>query len=301
VSIIVTSSTDNAEAINQAASAGGDELVVAAESDPKGASQHDSTALVIEGVGKGGVASTSDNAAAVREAAENLVDDQEERRETQRPGKTRARLLRRLSRLHSEVEERDQEIARLRAQYEPAAQPRAEARPESNADGQQWQRPQQQQPVDPQQQAIEAFRQGEARLPEQVKQAKERYPDFDESLKKCDAEYPVPALAYLHLVSHVENPAETAYWLSKNPQAVARLWILQSSPQPERMLGELNNISYMLRHGNGTAPTRPQPRTSAAPAPIKPVGSGSARSSADPSTMSFREFKAWREAGGGRR
>ena len=108
MSVIVSSTTDTAEAINQAASAGeNDEVTSPATGEPAGANRNISTVKVD---GRSSVASTSDTPEQVREVAEDLAEHQEEKREAYQ-GKTRQKLLRRLSRLHSEVEERDQRPA----------------------------------------------------------------------------------------------------------------------------------------------------------------------------------------------
>jgi hypothetical protein len=298
VSLTITSTTDTPEQVNQAAVADeGAELIHPAqgESKPEKDEAAPRTVTYAKNI------ASNDPPEAVQEVQKEFDEDKAERRDQYLGSKRQQKLLKRLSRMHSQVEERDVVIDQLRgrlAQYEPPAQNGDGRQVEFSADRQQQatqRQPQQErQPSYPQQEALEVFRQGEARLPEQVKAAAQKYPDFHESLKNCDANFPVPQVAYLHMVSHVENPAEVAYFLSKNPQAVAKLWALQSSPQPERMLSELDAISYMLRNHGNTPSLRPR-ATSAAPAPIRPVngGASTAKSNANPGEMSYQDYKRW--------
>jgi len=249
------------------------------------------------------------------EEPEEEHDEEEEEPEQQaRPvGKTRRKLLRRLSRLHGEnltlqerLEEAEQRIRRMEGGEKPAADAAPMGKPnpkdykdyeayvEALADYKIAQRDQQKAKEAQDEyakQVIEEYNQ-------QVKDARETHDDFDEVVGQS-AQVPIIAINAMY---ELENGAEVAYYLGKHPEVRAEL-LEWNTPGTKGGVGKIfatiNRISEQLQNhssrsnGNATAPARPQPRTSA-PAPIKPVGSSaSSRSTADPGNMSYQDYKRW--------
>lgn len=136
-------------------------------------------------------------------------------------------------------------------------------------------------------QQIEAarFQARQEELAQSLPEARAVYADFDAAIAVAKrADIVSPELSMMILAS--DQPADLAYHLGKNPDLARTL----SHMPPIEAAMQLGRISAGLQ--------RPQPKTvSTAPAPINPVKPGGTAAK-DPSKMSFKEFKAWREAGG---
>lgn len=124
-----------------------------------------------------------------------------------------------------------------------------------------------------------------AEVNDEIPAAMQRYKDFDKALAATqDARNVSPALAELVLES--DKPVDLIYHLGTNPEVARQL----SQMAPLAAARELGRLEASL--------SSPQPKLqSSAPAPITPVkGGGTAARS--PESMNFKEFKAYREAGG---
>jgi hypothetical protein len=135
---------------------------------------------------------------------------------------------------------------------------------------------------------LEEYRAAQSRVAEEEKVFVERHPDYIESVRRLEPgrETPIPPTAYLHTVMNLENPADVAYYLSKSPETLAKLWSLEASGQGVKIIEELNHISSGLRFqgntaqtGAGAAARRERQANSGPPAPIRPVGGSSMSSS----------------------
>jgi hypothetical protein len=307
--LTVTSTTDSAQSVNAAAAAvEGDVLVTPAENDARPASKSDGeyiTPTNSESVGRGGVASTTDTPEQVREAAEDLREERADREEEYLGrGKRERKFRRQISRLVAQRWQRDETIEDLQqrlAAYEgsqtTATNGEAAGAP---ADSQQPQ----QQPPNKLQADIELRREVEAaqaRIPELEKGIEARYPDYAESTAKCGKEFPISPQTYLHMVLHLPNPPDVAYFLSKHPEVVSRLWSLEAQGPQGAMqaMQELNDISGAIRYHDKidkSAPARRQ-QTYSAPPPIKPVGGASAARAPriDDPNLDYQTYKRMRD------
>jgi hypothetical protein len=294
MAIIVSSSTDSPEQVTEAAGLGGAEVIQPAE--PAAGGQEKPYR------GEGGeihatknVASTTDSQSEIEKVQEE-IDETRQERVDEFQGKTRKRLLQRLSRLHSELEQRDQEIARLKTEHAPAAQQNGEAQPESDAGAEQPPgKPTRAQLEEQYQQEMAAI---EAQLtwPYKLEAAKARYSDFDAAVKSAEGhELPIWALRGL---GHFRNGADVLYFLAKNTGYVDEIRELDANGQGTQAFGLLNSISSGLAIGslhNQPAARQPANR-SAAPAPVEPLRGTSARTSrslSDPD-LPFRDFAKMR-------
>jgi len=93
-----------------------------------------------------------------------------------------------------------------------------------------------------------------------------------------------------------DHGAELAYWLGSNPKEAERIAKLG----PVAAIKALAKIEDSLSGGSAEPPAKPKPRASSAPEPISPLGARGSVATKDPDKMTFQEYKAWREAGGGR-
>jgi hypothetical protein len=119
-----------------------------------------------------------------------------------------------------------------------------------------------------------------------------KYSDYDEVVGQ---EIPITQVMQQALLES-DHGAELAYWLGSNPEEANRIAKLG----PVSAIKALAKIEDSLSGGSAEPPAKPKPRASSAPEPISPLGARSSASVKDPDKMSFAEFKAWREAGGGR-
>jgi hypothetical protein len=121
-----------------------------------------------------------------------------------------------------------------------------------------------------------------------------------------DGPMPLPETARLHLLMHVENGPATAYFLSKNPEFVAKLNWLEAQGAGVRVIEEINKISHGIAFRGSAHQQRQasaaQHEKSSGPQPLRHIGGrGPANTAGGYSdSMSQRDYNAWRD-GGGRR
>jgi hypothetical protein len=118
-----------------------------------------------------------------------------------------------------------------------------------------------------------------------------KYDDYDEVVGQ---EIPITGVMQQALLES-DHGAELAYWLGSNPEEAERIAKLG----PVAAIKALAKIEDSVS-GSAATPVKPKPRASSAPEPISPLGARGSAATKDPDKMSFAEFKAWREAGGGR-
>ncbi len=119
-----------------------------------------------------------------------------------------------------------------------------------------------------------------------------KYDDYDEVVGQ---EIPITQAMQQALLES-DHGAELAYWLGSNPKEAERIAKLG----PVAAIKALGKIEDSLSGGSAEPPAKPKPRASSAPEPISPIGARGSAALKDPDKMTFQEFKAWREAGGGR-
>lgn len=124
-----------------------------------------------------------------------------------------------------------------------------------------------------------------AAITEEIPDARVRFADFDKALAMAQRpDVVAPFLSEIILDS--DKPLDLAYHLGSNPDLARQL----SQMAPLAAARELGRLEASL--------SAPQPKLqSSAPAPISPV-KGGGTASKSPETMSFKEFKAFRDAGG---
>jgi len=147
--------------------------------------------------------------------------------------------------------------------------------------------------------------------------ARSKYEDFDTVV---GTDLKIPQVAFNAIV---DSPVGTdvAYFLGTHPEVAAGLAKLspvacvraigrieaqfevkQSAPAPAATPAAAPGASQPKgQAARPAAVQRPKPITSAASAPVEPVGARSARSTKNPDEMSYQEYKQWREEGNGRR
>lgn len=304
MSIIVTSTTGSAADTNAAAEMYGDTLVQPAEDSPARVAEEGGEGNVTPVITSedGRVATTTGNKEECEEVAADLAEEREERKEQYldgpHMGKTRAKLLRRLSRMH----EQNEDLRTRLAQYESGPQ---QAQPQ-NGDGSQEVEPQPQPSLPQNQDQLrwEAARiESEIAYPYKLEAAKARYSDFEQSIKAAD-DHPLPVWA-LEGMRMSPNGPDMVYWLSKHTDYADKILELDRAGQVAKAFELLNSISNGLSigqlHNGASHEPRPRPK-SAAPAPISPVGGGVSRDSGDPGKMQYADYKNWyNQKYGGRR
>ena len=240
-------------------------------------------------------------------------EEEEEEPEEEEPdkpvGKTRRKLLRRLSRLHSEnltLQER-LEAAEAKLRGTKPAEAVSDAKPdpknfkdyeayiEALADWKMEQRDKQRAKTAQDEFLKSMFDD----YNQQIEAARETHDDFDDVVN-TSAQVPIIAINAMY---EMENGAEVAYYLAKHADVRAEL--LEYNEPGHRggvrkILATLDRISAELSpsksspsRSNGDAPVRHRPQ-SAAPAPIRPVGSGaSTRSSVEPGKLPYKDYVKW--------
>ncbi len=151
-----------------------------------------------------------------------------------------------------------------------------------------------------------------------IEEFKKTHADFDAVAQKALADQvPLTQIMITH-VMHSELGPALLYHLAKNPAEAQRIATMNQGPA----LVALGRLEAKLEGGNTSPqPTVEQPSggtTIAAsvgekrtltlvppvnnppPAPITPLGGGSAAVTKDPEKMSLSEYQAWRRAGGGK-
>ncbi|MCK9370115.1 hypothetical protein M0R04_09445 [Candidatus Dojkabacteria bacterium] len=131
--------------------------------------------------------------------------------------------------------------------------------------------------------AIEQAEKPYAELDEKLKVGYEKYTDFEEvvlneKLKLTDA--------MVDATLELQTPHEVLYYLGKHPEESKKI----SEMSIPRMAASLAKIDLVLN-----AP-KPAKKVSQAPEPISPVESNGIITK-DPSTMPFKEYVKWRQAG----
>lgn len=125
----------------------------------------------------------------------------------------------------------------------------------------------------------------QAEISEDLPEARARYADFDKALETArNADVIAPFLA--DMVLEAEQPLDLIYSLGSNPELARRI----SRMNPVAAARELGRLEASL--------SAPKPKyQSSAPAPISPVKGGGTVGKA-PESMSYKEFKVYRDAGG---
>jgi hypothetical protein len=149
-----------------------------------------------------------------------------------------------------------------------------------------------------------------------LESARTKYEDFDTVV---GSDLKIPQVAFNAIVDSPVGP-DVAYFLGQHPDIAASLGKLspvacvraigrietqfgEKSPaaaQPADAPGASQPKQASGQAARPAAVQRPKPITSAASAPVEPVGSRSARSTKNPDEMSYQEYKKWREEGNGR-
>jgi len=302
--ITVSSTTDSQEAVNQAAAHQGSRLVTSQpeEERPEQASEAEQAETDAE----------SEPAEQPEKEDEEESEPEEEQPE-QPVGKTRRKLLRQVSRLNSRnitLQEQLEEATNKIRQFERTGETKpADAAPGGKPD-----------PRDPKFKTYEDYvealadykleqkEQAKAKAAQeeylrgifddynkQVEAARDLHEDFDDAVNVT-----VPTVA-INALYEMDNGAEVAYFIAKHPDIREQL-LEWNNPHLKggyrKIIVELNKISEDL-NGNGSAASsnrnshNSRPRTQA-PAPIRPVsGASNTKSSADPGSMSYQDYKKW--------
>lgn len=286
--IYLTSTTASQEEVDEAATAFGDTLI---------SSDGDGEGYVTPLVHTENVYTTTGTLEETQEVQRDIDEQREEiaARYLGKPLSVRQRMNRLLDDRVEAVkiaEQYQQENKQLRQQLaqtpQPAQQPEGDQQQQASAADQEFRR---------------HYQQAQAALPQREQEARQRIPDLPAILEKCDQETPVSSSCAFHIVQ-LENPFDVAVHLARNPGIIARLWALEAAGRGSDALGELNGLSYALKHNHLSQ--QPQPRQSQparraerqgtpTPAPIRPLGGTSAAtsSSADPGQMDYQQYRRW--------
>jgi chromosome segregation ATPase len=306
MTITVSSTTETQEQLQQAADYG--------LKTGKKASAQPSEVETAEHPEADEAASGAESETAQEEAEQVEAEEEEEEEEEQSAqapvGKTRKKLLRRLSRLHSEnltlqerLEAAEEKLRKAGGEEPSAAGSAAKPNPKDYKDYEAYvealtdwkikQRDLEQAQAAQNEYLKSVFDD----YNQQVEAARQTHDDFDEVV---GSSVQVPVIA-INAMYEMDNGAEVAYYLGQHPEVRAELleW-----NQPgikggvRKMLAKLDRISEDLSKGttpssrsNGS-PVRSKPATSA-PAPIKPVGTSSTRSTVTPDDLSYQDYKKW--------
>ena len=302
MAITVSSTTETQEALQKAADYG---LKTATPAPEVETEEHAPAEKAESGANR--------NQRKTRKSNQNPKKRKRRRKANQRPsdpwGRPRKKLLRRLSRLHSEnltLQERlEAAEAKLKGGERPPAEtgPAAKPQPKDYKDYEQYvealadwklQQREQERAQAAQNEYIKSIFDD---YNSQVEKARETYEDFDEVVGTA-AQVPMVAINAMY---EMDNGAEVAYFLGQHADVRAELleW-----NQPgfkggvRKILSKLDAISEQLgptktsSKSNGSS-GKQRPATSA-PAPIRPVGSASStRSTASPGEMSYADYKKW--------
>lgn len=241
-------------------------------------------------------------------------DEPDEEEEAEPESKSRRKLNRKVLRLHSELDEARERIRKLEAEKggKPDEAPAPQGKPtrdqfktdeafvEALADYRIAER---------EKQRAEQERQAYAQMladdyNQQVETARTTHEDFDEVI---DSDAKIPQLA-IDVMKEMENGAEVAYYVAKHPEVREKL-LEWNEPYVRgggrKIISTLDSIADKLNGGSSSpsppseAP-KPRPAVARPPAPIKPVGGASpSRSTVEPDSLSYRDYKKWRIKGGG--
>jgi len=123
----------------------------------------------------------------------------------------------------------------------------------------------------------------------------EKYEDFEEVAFDRSATHITPMI--VDILADCEAPEDLAYYLAKNRVegvAISRMTPIQAA----RAIAKLE-----VKLAAETSPARPPspPKTTGAPAPIKPIGAaGAGTGHKDPEKMTQKEYEEWRKSQGAR-
>lgn len=134
---------------------------------------------------------------------------------------------------------------------------------------------------DEKKQVDEAYKELDAKM----EKGRKKYSDFDDLVLKDEELKISEAMTEVMLLSDITE--DIAYYLAKHPEESAKIAELP----PTKMAYELGKIEARL-----LAPP-PKKKISQAPEPITPV-KPTGMVDKDPSTMTPKEYRAWRESGG---
>lgn len=129
----------------------------------------------------------------------------------------------------------------------------------------------------------------QADLAERVEKLKKDIPDFEDVVESIPDEFQMPPVMARYFV---QNPVMLYHLQKSDPKELQRLVKLPPIDAIER-LGELK--AQYTKKPDG-APAASVTRVSKAPAPITPLEGNSTPSAKDPSTMTFAELRAHRQA-----
>lgn len=119
--------------------------------------------------------------------------------------------------------------------------------------------------------------------------AQEKYPDYDEVIANIDSEQDAIPEGLALTIMELDNGPDVAYHLAKDPELTAKL----KGMSVLKAIAELGKLSDKL-----TAKTEePRKPKTAAPAPIKPVATGTTKSAVPLAEMSYSEYKKARQQG----
>ena len=130
----------------------------------------------------------------------------------------------------------------------------------------------------------------DAALHTKLEEGYAKYDDFAEVAFDHTAVHITPMIK--DILCDCENPADVAYHLAKNRVegvAISRM-------TPTMAAREIAKIDIEFGEGKGPNPT--VKKTTSAPAPIKPIGSGPSGGNKDPAKMTQAEYNEWRKSQG---
>lgn len=127
--------------------------------------------------------------------------------------------------------------------------------------------------------------------------AKSKHSDFQELVESEDSPaLTIPAGSVMDAtILDSELGAEILYALCQKPEEIKRIIALPPMQQAREM--------FKLEQSIAVTPSEekqsPEPKKSVLPAPIKPVGSGTSKSTVNPADMSMEDYARWRKAKSG--
>lgn len=126
-----------------------------------------------------------------------------------------------------------------------------------------------------------AFETAVRKLDDVFDDARDKYDDFDNVIRNPQVNITRDMVLTL---SELENAGEVAYYLAQHAKESSK--IAELSPYKQAI--ELGKLSDKLLN-----PPKVEKKTTKAPEPISPVGSGGDVTQKDPSKMSFKEYEAY--------
>lgn len=126
-----------------------------------------------------------------------------------------------------------------------------------------------------------AFETAVRKLDDVFDDARDKYDDFDDVIRNPQVNITRDMVLTL---SELDNAGEVAYYLAQHSKESSKIAELS----PYRQAIELGKLSDKLLN-----PPKVEKKTTKAPEPISPVGSGGDVTQKDPSKMSFKEYEAY--------